>query len=81
MLSQLKKQYHELENKTLAQIETNIANSGSARKLSLLVYENETTLASQLARAKQSSPYKLATLLKILEKIEKKALKHDKKRF
>jgi hypothetical protein len=74
-LTALKKQYYDLESKALDQIIRHISQVGSARKLSSLLYGNEDTLSSQISRAKSASPYKLASLLKILEDIDKKVSK------
>ena len=73
-ISNFKKQFHELENKILAQIQKHIDNAGSIDKLSDLIYGNENTLHSILYRCKQRSPYKIATLLQSLEKISAKKI-------
>ena len=69
-MNNFKKQFHELENKILAQIQKYSDNAGSIDKLSVLVYGNENTLHSILHRCKKRSPYKIATLLQTLEAIQ-----------
>ena len=61
-----------LEADYLKQIQELIKKAGSQNRLSVFLYGNENTLQAKLDRAKKSSPYKLITLLKILEDYDKK---------
>lgn len=61
----------QLEGFYLKQIELAIQKAGSQNELSRILYGNENTLPSKISRAKNSSPYKLITYLKILQDIEK----------
>lgn len=56
-----------LEADYLKQIYALIEKVGGQNQLSIYLYGNENTLQSKLSRAKKSSPYKLMTLVKILE--------------
>lgn len=56
-----------LEADYLKQINALIEKVGGQNQLSIFLYGNENTLQSKLSRAKKSSPYKVMTLVKILE--------------
>lgn len=61
------KKAKKLEAYYLKQINALIEQAGGQNQLSIFLYGNENTLQSKLSRAKKSSPYKLMTLVKILE--------------
>jgi len=62
----------QLEFDYLKQIQELVKKAGSQNRLSLFLYGNENTLQAKLDRSKKSSPYKMVTLLKILEDYDKK---------
>ena len=69
-----------LESDYLNQIQELIKQASSQNRLSIMLYGNENTLQSQLLRVKKSSPYKLMTLLKIIERSESMGGKTPKKK-
>lgn len=71
-ISELKSNYHKLENKSLALINSLIDSAGSARNLSELVYDKEDNINTILSRCREATPYKLAKLLKTLEEVNEK---------
>lgn len=60
-----------LESDYLSQIHKLIETADSQNQLSNYLYGNRHTLQAKLDRAEKSSPYKLMTLLKILDRYAK----------